>query len=171
LGGNPRYAGNARYFPGGLEKVLRSASGDLRLGRALGDVVVVSYDVKHAQPLLFKSTETAQTADGGPPMWQVAYATAAGPTFFPPSSFPIRARIDCVWMGVAANNPAMIGFIEALRSGADPSTIRVVSLGTGTVASTPAAEVTYKKVMSMDWFHLASRLVGMIFDGTSAPKT
>lgn len=63
------------------------------------------------------------------PMWQVALATSAAPTYF-----PCRKGIDCMRLvdgGVWANNPTMVGIVEAVSMcGAELGSISVFSLGT-----------------------------------------
>ena len=62
-------------------------------------------------------------------MWKVAMATSAAPTFFP--SFRKLDHLRLIDGGVWANNPCMIGVIEAVSLFRVPlDAIRVLSLGT-----------------------------------------
>ena len=69
--------------------------------------------------------------------------------------------------GVVADNPAFIGFFEALRLerlfGHELKVV-VLSLGTG---RPPEKVVTYKEVFSRSWLKLAMGMLGVVFDGTS----
>jgi len=62
-------------------------------------------------------------------MWKVALATGAAPTYF-----PSYHGVDHVWLidgGVWANNPIMVGIVEAVSMlGQALETISVLSLGT-----------------------------------------
>ena len=64
------------------------------------------------------------------PLWQVAMATSAAPTFFPAFCLP-GDHVRLIDGGVWANNPAMVGVAEAVSMFSQPlDSIRVLSLGT-----------------------------------------
>src|SRR6266511_454500 len=167
-GGNPRYAGNARYFPDGLERVLAEFFGDTQLGEALRPVVVVSYDVKSSSPVFFDSRDTSAGGAASLLMRDIARATSAGPTFFPPKRLVMNGReLILVDGGVAANNPAMVVYANALQASGSAGDVILVSLGTGTSPASRPADVTLESVSSRSWLKVASGVMGMVFDGTS----
>jgi patatin-like phospholipase/acyl hydrolase len=127
-----------KYDDDGIETTLQRYFGDARLQDALKPVVIPSYDVEKQSPIFFKSVRAkASPADSDFLMRQVARATSAAPTYFPPE------RIDCadplqyyalIDGGVIANNPAMCAYAEAIKMGqVNPgaSGVLVVSIGTG----------------------------------------
>ncbi len=136
----PRYDGAA------LERVLRQYLEEYRLHDALTRVVVTAYDTEGPAPAFFKSWRALPPESGftGPAvnrwdfrMWEVARATAAAPTYFPPLRLPDLAPggrpMTLLDGGVFAANPGMCALADALVlfPGAD---LYVVSLGTGNTA-------------------------------------
>jgi predicted acylesterase/phospholipase RssA len=86
-------------------------------------------------PIFFKSEKAKASADADFLMRQVARATSAAPTYFPPEKVetddPLQyyALIDG---GVIANNPAMCAYAEAIKMGrVDGAGVLMVSIGTG----------------------------------------
>jgi hypothetical protein len=63
-------------------------------------------------------------------MWQVAMATSAAPTYFPAYCLP-SDQVRLIDGGVWANNPVMVGVVEAVSMfNQSLSDIRVLSIGT-----------------------------------------
>lgn len=60
-------------------------------------------------------------------MWVVAMATSAAPTYLPSFHFKGNTYLDG---GLWANNPSLIGVIEALEMGARITNIRVLNIST-----------------------------------------
>jgi patatin-like phospholipase/acyl hydrolase len=125
----------SKYDADGIEQTLQRYFGDARLKDALKPVVVPSYDIEKQTPIFFKSERARTNADYDFLMRQVARATSAAPTYFPPEKIetddPLKyyALIDG---GVIANNPAMCAYAEAIKMGrVDGAGVLLVSLGTG----------------------------------------
>ena len=125
----------AKYDADGIEATLERYFGDARLKDALKPVVVPSYDIEKQTPIFFKSEKAKVDPSYDFLARQVARATSAAPTYFPPekidTSDPLQyyALIDG---GVIANNPAMCAYAEAIRMGRiKDSGVLMVSLGTG----------------------------------------
>jgi patatin-like phospholipase/acyl hydrolase len=121
-----------KYPSDGIERTLQRYFGDVRLKDALKPVIVPTYDVEKQTPIFFKSERARTNPDADFYMRQVARATSAAPTYFPPEKIetadPLQyyALIDG---GVIANNPAMCAYAEAIKMG-HPEVL-MVSLGTG----------------------------------------
>jgi predicted acylesterase/phospholipase RssA len=130
-GGNAMYAGGARYFVEGLDRVLDTYVGNQLLSSAITNVIVTSWDMAYSEPVFFSSRpRSGWITDVG--MLIVARATSAGPTYFEPQVMvdgqKQRVLVDG---GVFINNPAMLAFVAGLEA-AEGRPIDLLSLGTGT---------------------------------------
>jgi patatin-like phospholipase/acyl hydrolase len=72
------------------------------------------------------------------PAHEVALSSASAPVYFPPHSFNYSneygtgSNVNMIDGGVFANNPALIGVLEAVdKIGCDISEVKILSLGTG----------------------------------------
>lgn len=125
----------AKYKPDGLREAVRSALGDKLLCDSTTPLVIPSYNIGENAVYLFKTPHHERLRrDWSVPMWQVAMATTAAPTYFPTYSLP-NEHVRLVDGGVWANNPSMVGVVEAVSMFGQPlEQIRLLSLGT-TVAT------------------------------------
>jgi len=120
-----------RKFPQrSLCEALRSVFSDKTLGDSEKPLVIPSYNLGEDDIYLFKTPHhTRLTRDWKTPAWQVALATSAAPTFFPPSRYVNGIRhVDG---GLWANNPTLVGITEAVSMfSVALSDVSVLSLGT-----------------------------------------
>lgn len=103
--------------------------GSKTLGDSTKRLVIPSYNLGEDDVYLFKTPHHERLKrDWKVPAWQVALATSAAPTYFPASRHVDHQRhIDG---GVWANNPTMVGVVEAVSMlGISLDQIRVLSLG------------------------------------------
>jgi patatin-like phospholipase/acyl hydrolase len=123
----------AKYRPAALEAALKRLLGERLLGESVIRLVVPSYNLGENAIYLFKTPHHSRLRrDHRVPMWAVAMATSAAPTYFPAFRLPID-EVRLVDGGVWANNPAMVGVTEAVSMfGYGLDEIRVLSLGTTT---------------------------------------
>jgi patatin-like phospholipase/acyl hydrolase len=107
-----------------------TALGDRVLGTSSKRLVIPSYNLGADKVRVFKTPHhTKLTTDWRIPAWQVALATSAAPTYFPACTHIQGTRL--IDGGVWANNPSMLGVVEAIDLlGADLSDIKVLSVGT-----------------------------------------
>ena len=121
----------AKYSQSGLERALRRAFGHKLLGDSSVPLVVPAYNLGENDVYIFKTPHHLRLKrDWKVPMWAVAMATSAAPTFFPAFTLP-GAGVRLVDGGVWANNPAMVGVVEAVSMFEQRlADIRVLSLGT-----------------------------------------
>jgi patatin-like phospholipase/acyl hydrolase len=126
----------AKYKADGLRRVMQQVFGDTLLCESTVPLVIPSYNIGENAVYLFKTPHHERLRrDWKVPMWQVAMATTAAPTFFPTYCLP-GDHVRLVDGGVWANNPSMIGIAEAVSMFGQPlEHIRLLSLGT-TVAAT-----------------------------------
>jgi len=119
-----------KYDAGPLEKALKECFGDSLLGACKKRLVIPTYNIGEDDVYLFKTPHHERlTRDYKVPIWKVAMATTAAPTYFP--SFRNVDHIRLVDGGVWANNPTMVGIVEAISMLNIPlESIAVFSLGT-----------------------------------------
>ena len=113
---------------------------DLRLKDCKTAVCVPVYDLIEGRPSVYKSNYHPRfTRDYHIPAYQVALATSAAPTYFDPFSASYtdlkginKSLSNKVDGGVFANNPTLLGIIEAQEAfKVELSNLKVLSLGTG----------------------------------------
>ncbi len=121
----------SKYDGEGLRRALHRQFGDSLLGESHVPLVIPAYNLGENDVHLFKTPHHPRlTRDWQVPMWEVAAATSAAPTYFP-AHWLQGDGSRLVDGGVWANNPAMVGVTEAV-SLFDRSLdeLRVLSLGT-----------------------------------------
>jgi len=125
-----------KYRPDGLRRILQAAFGDKLLCDSVVPLVVPSYNLGANAVYLFKTPHHERLRrDWRVPMWQVAMATTAAPTYFPAFSLP-GDHVRLVDGGVWANSPSMAGVVEAVSMFGQPlERIRLLSLGTTVAAA------------------------------------
>jgi len=113
---------------------LQAALHECFQNRVLGDskkrLVIPSYNLGEDDVYLFKTPHHPRLKrDYRIPMWKVGLATSAAPTYFP--AFKDEDSIRLIDGGVWANNPTMVGIVEAVSMLNVPlHSIWVFSLGT-----------------------------------------
>ncbi|PCI10589.1 patatin, partial [bacterium] len=124
------HARRRKYGNEALQNSLQSVFGDRALGQSSKRLVIPAYNMGEDEVRLFKTAHHSRLMrDWKLPAWEIAMATSAAPTYFPAWHGIDDQRL--VDGGVWANNPTMVGIIEAKSVlGASLEQIRVMSLGT-----------------------------------------
>ena len=119
-----------KFNPEPLKSALKECFGDKVLGESRNRLVIPSYNIGEDDVYLFKTPHHERLRrDYKVAFWKVAMATSAAPTYFP--SFREVNHLRLVDGGVWANNPTMIGIVEAVSILNVPlEAISVFSLGT-----------------------------------------
>lgn len=158
-----RHAWRAKYDGAALEKVLKICFRDAFLGASRKRLVIPSYNIGEDDVYLFKTPHHERlTRDYKVPVWKVAMATCAAPTYFP--LFKKVDHIRLVDGGVWANNPAMIGIVEAVSMFNMPlEAISIFSLGT-----TDEVKGRPKKLDKGGCWQWAREAVDVVLRGQSA---
>jgi len=128
-----RHCCGAKYDASELERVLRREFGEKRLADSSRALVVPTYNLDRDAPVVLKTPHHAEfQEDPKIEAWRAALTTSAAPTYFPASAEIRDSRhVDG---GVWANNPALVGVIEAHHFlGVPLDAIHVLSIGTGSV--------------------------------------
>jgi len=120
-----------RKYPNtSLQTALKDCFGNRLLGDSKKRLVIPSYNLGEDDVYLFKTPHHPRLKrDFQVPVWKVGLATSAAPTYFP--AFEGVDSMRLIDGGVWANNPTMIGIIEAASVLSIPlPSIWVFSLGT-----------------------------------------
>jgi patatin-like phospholipase/acyl hydrolase len=113
-----------------LYAALRAVYGEeTKLGNSTKRLVVTSFDLNRNVPVLLKTSHAPNLKrDCHLHAWKVAAATGAAPTYLPAIDFGMGRLVDG---GVWANNPSMVGALEATELlGVPRERISVLSIGT-----------------------------------------
>lgn len=121
------------YDAAGLESGLSAVFGDAALSQARTGLCLTAYDIEGRRLELFKSWKATNAPDQDHLMTVACRATAAAPTYFEPAMVKTSTGLmrACVDGGVWANNPGMVGLVEAIKRGVSPMDIQMLSIGTG----------------------------------------
>lgn len=134
-----RHVVRSKYDNVELERALRGVFGERQLGDSCKRLVIPSFNLDAGEVYIFKTAHHGDLRrDYQVPMWQVAMATSAAPTYLPSFVLP-QGRVHLVDGGVWANNPVVVGITESTSMLGTPlERVRVLSLGT-------SSEVSHRK--------------------------
>lgn len=120
----------SKYSQDPLMLALKKYFGDRLIADSKRRLVIPSYNLAKDEVYVFKTPHHSRlTTDGKVPMWKVALATSAAPTYFPSCQHVDGMRL--VDGGLWANNPTMVGIVEAVSLLDVPmNAISTFSLGT-----------------------------------------
>lgn len=141
----------SQYNDVALKQAAAAVLGENRLKDALVPVCIPSFDTAATRPRVFKTDHASElTRDRDLFMWQVAVATAAAPTFFPIATVDEGVRRGFYADGgIWANNPALIGLVEACRFFVGPGkefhSVRILSIANVAPVSGRLATNEYPK--------------------------
>ncbi|QZA58568.1 patatin-like phospholipase family protein [Candidatus Rhabdochlamydia porcellionis] len=153
---SPKYKGKGKL------SVLKDLFSDKTLSLAKKPVLVSAYDFIHAFSYFF-STFTQNPITLQTRVADIADATSAAPTYFPPT-YSVPANTFFLDGGLIASNPAVSALIEAIKAGYAIENIKILSLGTGKDKSESIAfGKKSQKWGAVQWF-TKGRLMEKIFD-------
>lgn len=122
-----------QYLAEGVETGLQAIFGDVMLSQAITDVIVPAYHLETRSPYFFKSYDARKEPALDFPMWQVARATSAAPTVFPPAKLRLPYTEEYMTMldgSICVHNPALCALVEAMKLYPN-SKFLIVSFGSG----------------------------------------
>ena len=119
-----------RYDRSELDELLRQTLGSKTLRDSKCRLLIPATEARHGDPCVYKTPHhPSYFLDGDKPMWEVAAATSAAPTYLKPVIQDDYILLDG---GIWANNPAMMGLVEALTCFTVPrEQISILSIGCG----------------------------------------
>ena len=153
------------YDHAGLEEVLCDHLNSTVMEQAVTKVMLTAYDMKCRESVFFKSWKEKHKKLS---MLDCARATSAAPTYFEPKHMEIdnkkgKGRRTLIDGGIFMNNPAMSGYVEALKLKRPDQDIVVVSLGTGM----HTRSYDYADVKNWNKISWLKPMLSCIFDGAS----
>lgn len=129
-----------KYSDDPLRKALTETFSDKKIEDCNNLLCIPSYSYTDARPWVFKKDhiEGKLTRDNKALCVDVALATAAAPTYFPLSEIEYYDSKQFVDGGIWANNPSLVGFIEAITYfvGTDKEYKRLMILSISSLTST-----------------------------------
>jgi patatin-like phospholipase/acyl hydrolase len=122
----------ARLNHEALEYALKARFGNHLLGESTARLIIPAFMMPKTEIAVFKTDHHEDFAnDHSTPMWRVARATSAAPTFLKGHEHEESGRIF-IDGGVWANNPIMVALVDALSVyDLAPQQIQIFSIGTG----------------------------------------
>lgn len=154
----PKYS--AREFEENVQSLVK----EVKLSDALTEVLIPTYEIERRETLFFKSSKVKNNTQDDYYMKDVARATSAAPTYFPPakiSSTNSDQTLYCVDGGTFANDPAMCAYAEAKNMHPEMESIILVSLGTGSYTK----PIAYKKASKWGLLTWMVPTLDILFDG------
>jgi hypothetical protein len=153
-----------KYCPGALESALEQFFGDAEFKAAFTPLLISSYDLQGQLPFFFKSHKIAADSTYNWQLTEIARATSAAPTFFPPFHLT-RDDEDYALVdgGVFVNNPSMAAYAEARSLYPDAIAFTVVSVGTGDRQD----QITYASAKDWGLIGWAKEIVPVLMDSVS----
>lgn len=140
------------------------------LGDSRKRLIIPTLLAASSKPRLLKTPHDKRLRlDWKMPMWSVAMATAAAPTYLPSFEYNGQTYLDG---GLWANNPSLIGVVEALQMGASLENIRVLNISTTSSSSDclvfkfpfTRAKKPFTRLGRLPW---ASRILSVVMGANS----
>ena len=158
----------SKYSAKPLDDLLNKYFDNLKLSDMRKPVVVTSFDFKRNEAFLF-STKMAKE---WPAMFNLyvkdaARATSAAPTYFKPLDLKLSSGADLTLVdgGITANNPGLIGLMEAKKLWPNASRYVIVSLSTGKSVEVP--KVKSNGIFAGGVVHVLQPTINGMFEGQS----
>jgi len=153
-----------KYSPEPLEKVLLKFFGESELASAKTNLLISSYDIEGQRPFFFKSAKIAKYPEYNWKLREIARATSAAPTYFPPIHLDnSRAAYTLVDGGVCVNNPSVAAYAEAHYLYPGATDFLVLSVGTGDRQD----HLTYEQVRHWGLIGWAKQIAPLFMDSVS----
>lgn len=145
-----------KYSDKNLRKVLELYFGDKKIIESNNLLCIPSYSITDGRPFVFKfdHKEGSLDRDNKAKYVDIALATSAAPTYFPLSEIDYYNNKQFIDGGVWANNPTLVGVIEALTyfliPGSEYTSLEILSISS--LNATPGKPTGLKRNRSfIDW--------------------
>ena len=153
----------AAYPAGPIERLLQQYAGDARLSQAVTGLLIPSWELRTRTAWFFRRSDAIADAKKDHPLYMLARATSAAPTYFPPFKLTDPSGdFALVDGGLFANNPALAAWVDE-HEGALGRPVFMVSLGTGDIDD----PITYRQANLWGKLWWARPIIGVVLDGAS----
>ena len=153
-----------KYSPDSLEAALAKFFQNTEFQSARTPLLISSYDLQSQLPFFFKSHRIAADPGYNWKVRDIARATSAAPTYFPPLHLASGAKdYALVDGGVFVNNPSMAAYAEARTLYRDATQFKIVSVGTGDRQD----QITYASAAEWGLLGWAKQIVPVLMDSVS----
>jgi hypothetical protein len=163
-----QFFGAGKYSNKNLKQALQSIFGDKKLGDVECLLCIPSHSITHARPYIFKfdHPEGGLGRDNNTLVVDIALATSAAPTFFPIVEISNHPG-QFVDGGVCANNPAIVGLLEAIMHfiGQDKQYDHIKMLSIETLSPPSGRVLSSRKAKGI--VHWREDLVNLFSEGQS----
>src|SRR5260370_6379046 len=155
----------SEYSSRGLEAQLELYLEAWRLADAVTGLLITSFDMRAGEAWFFSRRKAKADSARNYKLRDVARATSAAPTYFPPFRFDAGAKNGPVLVdgGVFANNPALCAWVDEHEEIKADSDVLILSLGTGSVPH----PVTFSRVRRWGKVSWAQPAISSFLDGQS----
>jgi patatin-like phospholipase/acyl hydrolase len=156
----------AAYSPAELERLLKAFAGEAMLSQAVTGLLVTTWELESRTAWFFRRALAKEDAGVDHPLWKIARATSAAPTYFPPLHLKdVKSGKDCALVdgGVFANNPGMAAWVDSHEGAAPGQKVFMLSLGTGSTDD----PITYRTALGWGKIRCAQPILGVVLDGAS----
>ncbi len=147
-----RQAFHEKYDDSGFKKLLEDLFGNRTLADTLTNVLISSYDLKSAKPVMIRKSMLSETRENFY-IKDIARGSSAAPTYFEPhtmTSLSGNTEYCLIDGAMAANNPALCAYVEARQLYPMAHKFIICSFGTGFIPH----HWDYKKAQKwgfLDW--------------------
>lgn len=137
-----------------LKNALIDIFGEKLIGESNNLLCIPSYTITEARPWIFKFDYGSLKRDNRTKYVDVALATSAAPTYFPMAEIENYNKKQFVDGGIWANNPTIVGYIEALTNFIGPEkdfdTLSILSLSSLSVTGGKPVGIPRKRAF-INW--------------------
>ncbi|WP_246722851.1 CBASS cGAMP-activated phospholipase [Aureimonas sp. OT7] len=136
-----------------LERALKRRFEDHLLGESTCRLVIPAFMMPKTEIAVFKTDHHEDFRnDHKTPMWKVARATSAAPTYLKGLEHEESGRIF-IDGGVWANNPAMVALVDALTAyDITPDQVQMLSIGTGNAPFSLSRDKVWREAIKAAMF-------------------
>lgn len=161
---------HVKYSGESLTQNLEKYFGNNTLSQTVTNVIIPTYEIERDMTFFFKTHRAKNELKHDCLIRDLAYATAAAPTYFPPAIMTTKngRSLTLVDGGVSTNNPALAATVHALEIYGKDIKLFVVSLGTGTTYGDNRHNIEYKNVKKSGIIGWMQKVVPLMIHASNA---